>query len=374
MENLGLNNDVSVGGRKFHVQTNYSSSDKAVISNVFLDGVIVDSRDIDVHNGISETDRETLIKETHQESITDMEILYYIDEKVKAVRHAASANKLGQLFMQKNLFREAIAQFKLAMEIDPALSDVHASLGKALLMCDSFDDAISTLEKGAEQAPHYADIQNYLGIAYLYKEDFASAISHLKEAIKLNSNYIGAHYHLGIALLAKWLGESTSLEGGSEETRQKALGYLKKAADRMVNRQIANFEKVMAKVNSQAYDEAINEFLLSKPREVLTHFLDVENEFYLKFMYGGKGKDDSFIADYVDQLKDIIARHPDYADVRNNMGVANLIQCRNLFLKALDEFRAAIKINPSFKRAEKNLKLAENDGKGFLILLRAILK
>ena len=66
--------------------------------------------------------------------------------------------------------------------------------------------------------------------------------------------------------------------------------------------------------------------------------------------------------------------NPDYADVRNNLGIAHLIQCRNLFLKALDEFRGALKINPDFKKAEKNLKLAENDGKGFLILLRAILK
>lgn len=91
-------------------------------------------------------------------------------------------------------------------------------------------------------------------------------------------------------------------------------------------------------------------------------------------MYGGKGKDNQFIGGYVERLKTSIEDYPKYADLHNSLGIAYLIMCRNLFLKALDEFRRALSINPRFKRAEKNLKLAENDGKGFLILLRAILK
>jgi hypothetical protein len=91
-------------------------------------------------------------------------------------------------------------------------------------------------------------------------------------------------------------------------------------------------------------------------------------------MFGGKGKDDDYIQGYTNELKTAVADHPGYADLRNNLGTAYLIQCRNLFLNALEEFRQALKINPEFKKADKNLKLAENDGKGFLILLRAILK
>ncbi|MFQ5649215.1 MAG: tetratricopeptide repeat protein [bacterium] len=374
MENLGLNKDVSVGRRTFHVETNFLNSAGLIVSNTFLDGQVIDSKEVSVRAGLPDQEVGALLNEVHQQTITDMEILYYIDEKVKTVRHASSANKLGLLFLQKNLYRESIEQFNLALEIDPGLSEVLANLGKALLMTDSLDEAIEVLERGTQQAPQYADIQNYLGIAYLYKEDFDPAVLHLQEAISLNSNYIGAYYHLGMALLAKSVTRTGTPQPGSEETRQRAIDYLAKAAERMVNRQIANFDAVMTKVDNQAYEDAVNEFLLSKPKEVLTHFLDIENEFYLKFMYGGKGKDDAFIAEYVNKLRELIAKHPAYADIHNNMGIANLIQCRNLFLKALEEFRAALKINPRFKKAEKNLKLAENDGKGFLILLRAILK
>ncbi len=370
MENIGLNNDVSVGGRKFHVQTSYSPSGKSVVANVFHDGVVIDSKEIGMDAEVEDAEAREFVKEVHQELITEMEILYYIYEKVKAVRHAPSANKLGQLFLQKSLYEEAIEQFNLALEIEPGFSEALANLGKALLMTDAYDEAVETLNKGAGLAPDYADIQNYLGIAQLYKEQYSAAVAHLEKAIVLNPNYIGAHYHLGIALLAN------SLTGSEQDdsARDRALEHLRQASERMVNRKIDNFERVMKKVDDGELESAIDEFLLSKPREVLAHFVNVENEFYLKFMYGGKGKDDSFISDYVGKLRDILDEHPDYADVRNNLGIANLIQCRNLFLKALDEFRAALKINPDFKKAAKNLKLAENDGKGFLILLRAILK
>jgi len=210
-------------------------------------------------------------------------------------------------------------------------------------------------------------------VAYLYQENFSDAITHLTEAISLNENYIGAHYHLGIAHLAEGLEQSGSLDENSENY-QKAMEHIALAVERMVDRHIPGFQKVLDLVRKSSYKEAVNVFLNSTPKEALTHFLNLENEFYLKFMYGGKGKDDMFIADYVHNLRDLLGDHPQYADLRNNLGIAYLIQCRNLFLKALEEFRAALKINPNFKKAEKNLKLAENDGKGFLILLRAILK
>ena len=74
------------------------------------------------------------------------------------------------------------------------------------------------------------------------------------------------------------------------------------------------------------------------------------------------------------QLDRAIESHPEYADLWNNLGIVHLIQCRNLFLQALNEFDHALEINPAFDKARKNKKLVENDGKEFLILLRAILR
>ncbi|NIT74675.1 tetratricopeptide repeat protein [candidate division KSB1 bacterium] len=368
---MGLNNDVLVGGRKFHVQTNYSEANKRVVSNVFNEGQVIESNEVPINGDLSTDNIRNRMNEVHQELITELEVLYYIYEKVKTVRHAPSSNKLGLLFLKRNLLDESIDQFKLALEIDPNYHEVYANLGKALMIADSYEKAIDVLKEGAEKVPNFADIQNYLGIAYLHQKNFNEATKHLQKAINLNPNYIGAHYHLGISFLALM----TSQNGQpGEEIHQKAMEHLKLAAERMVDRQLPSFKRIMELVSQESYQEAVEEFLKTKPREALAHFTNVENEFYLKFMYGGKGKDDTFIGEYVQKLRDIIEEHPNYADVRNSLGVANLIQCRNLFLKSLEEFRTALKINPNFKKAEKNLKLAENDGKGFLILLRAILK
>jgi len=371
MDNQGLNNDVLVGGRKFHVQTEYMSQTNRISGKVFNDGEVIDALDVDVDASVSAEEARQRVEEVHQRLITEMEVLYYIYEKVKTVMHAPSANKLGLLFLQRKLVKEAIEQFELALRIDANYADALTNLGKAHLIREAYDDAVEVLARGVQTAPEYADLRNYLGIAYLYREEYDKAIEQLEAAIRLNPNYIGAQYHLGIAMLARI---ADNPDNGFGNGLDEALAALNQAKEKAVNRDIPKFNEVIKLVDEQAYTAAVDEFLLTKPRDTIRHFSDIETEFYLKFMYGGKGKDDVFISEYVDRLREILEEHPDYADVRNNLGVANLIQCRNLFLKSLEEFRAALKINPNYKKAEKNLKLAENDGKGFLILLRAILR
>ena len=372
MENLGLNNVITAGRRKFHVETSYSESTNLVSTKLFHEGQVISSKESEIGANATTELIKVRLNELHQELSSEIEILYYISQKVKAVRHADSANKLGLLFLQRNLLEEAIEQFHFAIDLNPDYFEVYANLGKAHLINESFEKATEVLKDGAKIAPEFADMQNYLGIAHLYQKNFPEAITHLQEAIRLNSNYIGAHLQLGIAYLA--LGFNGTDEQSVKETQSKALPHITTASERMVNRQIPKFERVVELVKRRAYKAAVDEFLLIKPKEIVTKILNIENEFYLKFMYGGKGKDDTFISEYVEKLSELIDEYPNYPDIRNYLGVANLIQCRNLFLKALEEFRAALKINPGFQKAVKNLKLAENDGKGFLILLRAILK
>ncbi len=374
MENLSLNNDVLVGGRKFHIQTNFSDENQVISSKVFNEGRVIDSKEVLVNGNASQNDIKNRMNEVHQDLITEMEILYYIYEKVKTVKHAPSSNKLGLLFLKKNLIKEAIEQFRIALDIEPNFAEAFANLGRALIIADSYDEAIEVLKKGAEKASHFADMQNYLGVAYLRQEKFPQAIGHLEEALNLNPDYFGAHYHLGMAHLGQAILSNGGTTAASDDVHEMALKHLNLAAERLTDRQPPNFQRVLELVSQRAYKEAWEVFCDSSPQDTLTNIMNIENEFYLKFMYGGKGKDDAFIGEYVQKLENLIEEHPDYADLKNNLGIANLIQCRNLFLKSLDEFRAALKINPNFKRAEKNLKLAENDGKGFLILLRAILK
>jgi len=98
------------------------------------------------------------------------------------------------------------------------------------------------------------------------------------------------------------------------------------------------------------------------------------DEFYLRYLYGEDGRSASYISQYIKELERLVNKYPAYSDLRNKLGIAYVIQCRQIFSRALSEFQKATSIDPEYERAQKNLKLAHNDGKGLLILLRALLK
>ena len=96
--------------------------------------------------------------------------------------------------------------------------------------------------------------------------------------------------------------------------------------------------------------------------------------FYLKFMYGGRELDYEELESYEARIWALSAERNNFADFWNEMGTIHIIQCRHLFLKALGEFERAVELNNNYSEALKNQELTQNIKKGFLILLRAILK
>lgn len=372
MESAGLNSEVLAGGKKFHVQTNYLEPVKKIVSTIYEGGKIVFAKEIQFQeNALSEAVREQ-IASIHKEMISEIELLFYIAEKVKTIRHASSNNKLGLVFLQKNLYDEAKKEFERAIELDPDFIESYKNIGLVHYETGELELAEDILRKGIERHDEYPDIHNALGRVYSKKIEYKSALTEFEKALELNKNYVEVHYNIVLALLRSIVSNETEEELPDLENRKNlALDHLQTAekyidSDTLIEAyeyfdedDIENTLKVLEKIEGVNTLESINSF---------------ENEFYLKFMFGGKGKDDKFISEHIVRLKDAIKKFPYYADLRNYLGIAYLIQCRNLFLNALDEFRQALKINPNYKKAEKNLKLAENDGKGFLILLRAILK
>lgn len=375
MENIGLNNEVIVGGKRFHIQTQYLEPGEKVVSNIFDNGKVIFTKAIEVKNGTSTDEIKLQLNRLHQNMITDQELIFYISEKVRTIRHSASNNKLGIVFLKRNLLDEAIAEFKKAIEIDPESAETYNNFGYALMKQQSYQEAIDVFSVGITKDGDYADLHYNLGYAYFHIEKYGEAIQEFNKAIEINKNYIAAIFYLCIVYLKSIVEEIQDLVLPSIPERlekvKQSLIYVKTMD---LYSKSDYIDTTLVHIEKSNFTEAIK--TLKKAEQELPKLLDkiLESEFYLKFMFGGKGKDEEFILDYVEQLKLAIKKYPDYADLRNNLGIGYLIQCRNLFLNALEEFREAIRINPDFKKAEKNLKLAENDGKGFLILLRAILK
>lgn len=376
MQLLGLNNDVLVGGRRFHVQTAYSEGSGTIVSQIFDNGRIVDKLESALESGESNgLALPRKLKAVHQEMISEMEMLFFIAEKVEQVKHPVSCNKLGLVFLGKNLFDDAIAQFHKAIDLDKDFTEAHRNLGMSLVMKMDYPAAEESLRRAAKLAPKYADLYHFLGAAQLEQQKYEGALESFNSALEHNPSYYEAHFNLARLFLRTLVeGVDQSYLPPATVRAKRSVEHLKRAAEGFASYRTPRLEKAIQLTEEGAFAQAQDELDVLRqesPAEIENLF---EHEFYLKFMYGGKGKDDAFIQKYAESLRAAIQEYPSYADLHNNLGVAYLIQCRNLFLRALEEFRQAIKINPRYKRAEKNLKLAENDGKGFLILLRAILK
>ncbi|MCH8124522.1 tetratricopeptide repeat protein [candidate division KSB1 bacterium] len=375
MQQTKHSNSIRFEDREFLVETWYDSEELDVVTQITENGHILDTYKLRVNENTTEEETQSLTEETHKNISVDWELLFYMYKKVKGSNHVQSLNKLGLVFEIRNLLTEAIDCFQDALSIDEDYIEANINLGNVYTKAGLFDQAIELFNKTIEKTPNYPDLHYSLGVAYLKKEDFINSINSLERAIEINPSYDIAHFMLSKVYLSSMNGEQHTSDMIPSPLRQKKiLAHLQKAVD--LNPTFDQFEirKSIEEIQNGNFEEAIQlveEIDFLNQDQQSNHF---DEEFYIRFMFGGKGKDVQLLSDYIDVLKEKIEENPGFPDLRNNLGVAYLIQCRNIFLKAMDQFRTALKINPSYVVAKKNLKLAENEGKGFIILLRALLK
>ena len=376
MENIGLNGDIQTGEKNFHIQTQYLEPSEKIVSNIFENGKVIISKTVEVADETPAQNIKMTVNGLHKEISEELELLFYISEKVRTIQHAVSNNKLGMVFLEKNLFDEAIGEFKRALHNDPDFTEAYNNLGYVYIKKNMLNEARNMFIQGIEKNANYADPHKNLGITYFLLNDFREAIQELNKAIEINPDYVDALFNLSLVYLKSIVDD---LQDTTLPPKVERISHVKNLLITIIEKDHNYKEQYLNSalefIDAKNFSDAFKALQNAEPDQSIKNEVECfENEFYLNFMFGGKGKDDEFVQDYAKRLQQATEKYPEYADIRNDLGVAYLIQCRNLFLKGLEEFRNALKINPDYKRAEKNLKLAENDGKGFLILLRAILK
>jgi tetratricopeptide (TPR) repeat protein len=375
MHQSGFSNSIRLGDRELFVETAYLSDQSKIVSQISENGHVLDDYQFELDEGATDEQIKSILEEKHGVVSTDWELLSYVHRKVKESNHTQSLNKMGLVLLKRNLLTEAIDCFQEAIFHDSDCVESYINLGNAHVQAELFEQGIEIYNKAIEVIPNYPDLHYSLGMAFLKKNDFVNSIDAFDRALEINPSYDSAHFTLGKVYLASMVDAPNSSEMIPSPLRQrKVLDHLQKAVDVNSYFDQPNLREAMKEIQNGSFEAALNllnEIEYSDKDEIENHF---DEEFYLRFMFGGKGKDEELLSEYIDRLKQQMEKSPNYPDVHNRLGVAYLIQCRNTFLKAIEQFRAALKINPSYKNARKNLKLAENEGKGFIILLRALLK
>jgi len=308
--------------------------------------------------------------------MSEIELLFTIGEKLKKLGHAPSNSKIGLIFLQNNLINDAIDHFKLAIKNDPNFMEAYNNLGLTYIQIGDAKKACQVYASAVQRGTNFTDLLNNYGLALIIEGKYKAAIGIIQKALKLNKRYTEAHYNLALLYLKSIMVDNTGEVLPPPSIRiQRAEEHLGKIKESKIKIFDTIFDKLLKYIENGEIEAAVrilDEYRKKMfPRDVSSL---ISTNFYLKFMYGGKGLDNETIRRYEERLKASLNDNGDYADIWNNLGVIHLIQCRNLFLQALGEFRKALEINPDFEKAQKNKILVENDGKEFLILLRAILK
>lgn len=375
MTQINFSNNIRVSSRNLHLQTNTFENDKNVISTLFDGGRVICKEEVVIDSIESKSSLKTAVKNFHISQLESIELLYTISSRVRTVRHPLSLMRLGRQFLRWNLLDEAIEEFKLALQYNPKFSEVYGYLGNAFIRRGALEEAVEVLEQGVKIGKSYADIWLKLGVAYLRKKEFIKSLKMFKLSLKINPRFDEAHLLLAVLFLEIYINgiKEQGLPPVDQQIQlaKENLGKAVTLSKRMRNSTIQKAAQELYKGHLQ---ESLT-LLIQALDEVIPEIdLGFQDHFYLNFLYGDKGRDSHRIKEYIEKLENILNQSDHLPDIHNHLGVAYMIQCRHLFNQAINEFRTAYRLNPEYQRAKRNLKLTENDGKGFLILLRALLK
>jgi len=382
LNSIVLHTKVSVHAREFHVHTGSVAEKNVIISEIFERGKFVTSKQLvfEERDARNEPSKQRFLKnkasDLHQDTIDEINMLFHIQSKIKALKLFLPHFKLGTVFFYRNIIPEAIESFKVCLEAKPDFIPAYIMIGKCYIRLGIYTDAVHYLLKGYKQNSEYPDLSNTLGVALTLSKEYQKATSILQQALKKNPEFDEANFNLGIALFRSTT-DSTDQQDKSI-VPPRVMRYLK-ALVRQERYQSSEWQKMFEDTTEVVQNGNLDEIFnhLERLQLALITHLKIDpmiESFYLKFMYGGRELSYPELESYEARIWALSAERNNFADFWNEMGTIHIIQCRHLFLKALGEFEKAVELNKNYSEALKNLELTQNIKKGFLILLRAILK
>ncbi len=382
MEGFGYQDNVNIEDHTFTVHTGYDPDKGLAISEVFDEGkfIYASHHHCNVRkkrsSGIDDKYIKRVAKELHDQVIDDIRIFFYIHEKLKVLRQANPHYRLGKIFFVHNFQQEAIENFERAIQLNPKILKAYKLLALIYLKQKNYERARELLEQAHAIEPDFPDILNCLGVTYTHAGKYEKARNVLQTALKIKEDFPEANFNLGILLFLSTLQDNKDEQNVVLPARVlrtfKQIREHESYVDAEWQDLFAYTSDIMTSGERAKVIEALEALQL---KLVSSEQMNITmDSFFLKFMYGGK----ELRQDELDKFEEIFQNEKDqfgkHADYWNELGVIHLIQCRDYFLKALKEFERATKINPKYQAALNSLGLMKHGKKGFLILLRAILK
>ena len=381
MADVGLNEATQIGSREFHFQTSTLVDEGVIRTEVFEKGQVLfvmnhqyERRSPSQTDGADSRLRH-LVDKFHQTIIEEIDSLFEISEQVFEEENPVAHERIGQVFLSTHIFDKAEKHFLKAIELDPGRNGSFVYLGRCYFMQKRFNRAEKILSQILDRKVDYPDLYNMMGLVMMKKENFREALQYFKQALKQNATYVEAYLNLAEAILHRIDIQKQKRKITDLKQSVKFLKIILKKIDdygnvddrnhcRLLKKALVKMDTHKALMLLREYRE--NAFIRNTPPQVIGY------KFQLRLLYSAEEMSTEVLENYEEKISQALQKNPSYPDLWHYLALIHLMQCRHYFLKGLDNFRDATRINLQFDKAVKNLRLVENDGREFLALIKTI--
>ncbi len=371
METYRLNSRVASNDREYLIQTVNDTNNHQIRSSIFSEGQLLETIEENVYPHMPEQELLELVKTAHKERKEEVENLFDRYKEALQSNDIEHIDYLGMALMYKRMYNEAESLFRRAVSLRPDLHEPTNHLGMVLMTLHKYPEAVEIFGQCVQAQSKFADYHNNLGEAYLAIGSCKRAMIEFDEAININIYYGDAYFNKALAYILNSI-RREDFKLFSEAT-DKTLEMIERAIVVCPEYQDKNFEEGKRLLTDGDLDGAYAKFVTARDHKKERRFKEFSNV-YLKFMLAADKVDEKMLRRRIESLKDAIAKNPHYPDLHYDLAVAYTLMGRFVHSKAIKEYQEALKINPDFDRAKKSLRLAENEFRGFDVLVKAILK
>jgi tetratricopeptide (TPR) repeat protein len=371
MEGYDHRSEIVSSGTRYYVQSSLVPAQRTVVTSLFHEGTLLSRQSERYEPSLAPEALRSLVRRAHDVYRLRLTSLIDLRDRLKKDVDGRAHLKLGEALYRQKLYREAMAEVIRSIKLGMEDAGGYAILGNCLIALGDLDKAVRSFLKGLELAPTYADLHNDLGRAYLKLERCREAVSSFERAIELNRYYQAALLNLAIALVLNVkLKQDYEL---SRDLRPRLERILDLNVQLKPQMDTEEFREARRAVSTERYDVAWDKLTRIKEEMDTVASADLSLEIYLILKFRAEELSESDIDGLIDRLRSALDANPGYADIQNDLGVLYAAKCKIMIDKAHETFAQALRCNPAFKKAEKNLKLAGNDRQGIHFLLKALL-
>ncbi len=372
MSGTGYSDKIKHLDREYLVQTSINGQTRSINVSIFHSGQLISGRVFPHPDNLDDQGLAEYTLEIHRQYRADFASLLGLIEKMKESDRPDIIGKIGMTLYSRKLYNEGLELLASAVEKHPENSGLKMIMGKLLLATGRFAEAQASLKSAVDLSPEYPDYRNLLGVACLRSEKPVEAIAQFKKAVELNIYFDQAHFNLGLGYILNGIVKedfelARNLKANSIEAFGKAAMFNPRLICDEYKKGLALLEEDKLEESFAILADIAENPDIESPKERLM-------EMYLRYVHGENGVTEDGIKDYIEKIQNLLKASPAYADLQNELGMAYTIMGKFMRDKAIEHFKKALDVNPRFSRANKNLRLSENDLKGFEVLLEAILK